>query len=248
MASASGPLPNLNNASDNTMRLIIGRLQSELALKFILLFVLNPLVYVPYIFLQRHHFFPATKMPLSFFDRWIPFSDQAVWLYLSIYLLMPVSSFLMNRRDQIFRYAAGIILISLSADVVFIFWPTSCPRPEVIGTNIGYQMLTRIDNRFHAFPSLHAAFAIYSALCGGFVLRELGSRPFWRIGLWLWAFLILYATLATRQHVVVDIIAGGTLGYGVYAWVFKQRIFISKSKPPPQSVSISLIKPRSTTL
>src|SRR5882757_6871770 len=177
-------LSNLNNTKTFTSFSIVGRLQSKLALKLVLLVVLNLLVYAPYLFLQRHHFFPAMKMPPSVFDRMIPFSDKAVWLYLSIYLLMPVGPFLMNSRKQIFRYAAGIILISLFANLTFLFWPTSCPHPSVQETNVAYQTLIAMDNSFNAFPSLHAAFAVYSALWGGLVLRELGGRGFWQIGLW----------------------------------------------------------------
>ena len=238
----------MNNPKTITSFSIVSRLQSELALKLILLVALNLWVYVPYLFLQRHHFFPARNMSSSFFDRMIPFSDQAVWLYLSIYLLMPVGPFLMNSRKQIFRYAIGIILISLLANAIFLFWPTSCPRPGVQGTNAAYRELTTIDNSFHAFPSLHAAFAVYSALCGGLVLREIGSRNFWRISLWFWAFLILYATLATKQHVIADIIAGSVLGLGIYACVFKEWISIFKRKLSLQPVAINLTKPRSTIL
>lgn len=247
-ASNKNNRSNLNNPKTITSFSIAGRLQSELALKLILVVVLNLWVYLPYLFLQRHHFFPATNMPASFFDRMIPFSDQAVWLYLSIYLLMPVGPFLMNSRRQIFRYAIGIVLISLLANAIFLFWPTSCLRPDVQGANVAYQTLITIDNSFHAFPSLHSAFAVYSALCGGLVLREIGSRRFWRFSLWLWAALILYATLATKQHVVADIIAGSALGLGIYACVFKEWIFIFKRKPSLQPIAINLNKPRSTNL
>lgn len=219
-----------------------------MVLKLVLMVVLNLLVYVPYLLLQRHHFFPAKNMPPTFFDRMIPFSDQAVWLYLSIFLLMPVGPFLMNNRNQIFRYAVGIFLISLCANIIFIFWPTSCPRPDVQGTIPAYQMLTTIDNPFHAFPSLHAAFAVYSALCGALVLRELNVSRLWRIILGLWVFMILYATLATKQHVLVDIIAGSTLGFGGYICAFKEWNSISKGKPLLQSAAIELNNPRSNTL
>jgi membrane-associated phospholipid phosphatase len=239
---------NLNNPKAITSFSIVRRLRSEMALKLVLLVVLNLWVYLPYLFLQRHHFFPATNMPSSFFDRIIPFSDQAVWLYLSIYLLMPVGPFLMNSRKQIFHYAIGIVLISLLANAIFLFWPTSCPRPVVQGTNVAYQTLISIDNSFHAFPSLHAAFAVYSALCGGLVLRELGSRNFWRISLWFWVCLILYATLATKQHVSADIIAGSALGFGIYACVFKEWTSIFKRKPSLPPVAINLTKPRSSIL
>jgi len=79
-------------------------------------------------------------------------------------------------------------------------------------------------------------------------LRELGSRSLWRISLWFWAFSILYATLATKQHVIADIISGSALGFGIYACVFKEWISIFKRKPLLQPVAINLTKPRSTTL
>jgi PAP2 superfamily len=188
----------LNNYQQPDRVTVLDRLCFNLPLKLVLLVALNLWVYGPYLFLQRHHFFPATPMPSSFLDRLIPFSAQAVWLYLSIYLLMPLGPFLMNRRAQLLRYALGIMFISLLADVFFIFRPTLSPRPQGVEANFAYQALTKIDNSYHAFPSLHAAFAVYSALCGAAVLREYGSRRFWRIGLWLWVALILYATLATR--------------------------------------------------
>jgi len=211
---------NLNNPKNNTALSIVGRLQSELPLKLFLLVVLNLLVYLPYLFLQRHQFFRTTMMPPSFLDRIIPFSDLAVWPYLSIDLLMPVGPFLMKNRQQILRYAAGIVIIGLVADAIFLFWPTACPRPEATGTNALYRILVMIDNPYHACPSLHAAFAVYSACCGGLVLRELRAPGYWRLGLWLWALLILYATLATKQHVLADIAAGSLLALGAYRFAF----------------------------
>jgi membrane-associated phospholipid phosphatase len=227
----------LNNVKNNNSLTILGRLQSELAIKFILLVVLNLLVYVPYLFLQRHRFFPVTNMPLSFFDRVIPFSDKAVWPYLSIYLLMPVGPFLMANRRQIFRYAAGIVIISFLADTFFLFWPTACPRPDVAGTNAIYRTLVLIDNPFHAFPSLHAAFAVYSACCASLVLRELRVPWSWRVGVWLWALLILFATLATKQHVVADIAAGSALAFGAYRCAFNSWKFSSNAKSLPAAAS-----------
>lgn len=210
--------------------LIFCRLKSEWRLKLILLVVLNLTVYAPYLVLQHYNLFRATVMPMTFFDRLIPFSPQTVWIYLSIYLLMPIGPFMMTRRDQIVRYAIGIISIGLIADFVFLFWPTTCPRPNTSGTNALYQSLVSVDNRFHAFPSLHAAFAIYSAGCGGMVIRELSKSRMLQASLWFWAFLILLATLTTKQHVMADIIAGSALGFGVYSLVFKKWKFTSNAK------------------
>jgi membrane-associated phospholipid phosphatase len=218
------------NATDS----IPARLQSKLALKIALLVGLNLWVYVPYLLLQQHHFRPATIMTAGYLDRLIPFSDLAIWPYLSIYVFMPGGPFLLNERRPILRYATGIVLIGVIADVIFIFWPTTCPRLDAPGSNIAYRLIVAIDNPYHAFPSLHAAFAVYSASWGGPVLRALGDRGFWRIGIWLWCFLILYATLATKQHMTADIIAGSALGYGVYAGVFWDWRSIFKRKPDPR--------------
>jgi len=199
------------------------RVKSNAGLKIVLTLVLNPLVYLPYYFFQRHHFFPAIAMPQGFVDRMIPFSSSAVWFYLSIYLLMPLAPLLMHRKEQLIRYTAGILLISLAADTVFFFWPTFCPRPPVANTGALYRSLVAIDNPFHAFPSLHAAFAVYTALCAQISFRELQIRWIAPAAIWIWTFLILYATLATKQHVTADIAAGSLLATAIYFCVFAQR-------------------------
>jgi hypothetical protein len=228
MASAPNDHLTLNSVEPIINGLISARLRAWLGLKLLLLVLLSLWVYVPYLYLQKHHFFAVTVMPEGALDHMIPFASGATWLYLSIYLLIPIGPFLMKEHGQILRYATGIVLTGLCADIIFIFWPTVCIRPGILGTNAAYQFLTTIDNSYHAFPSLHAAFAAYSALCGGMMMRELGRRAV-QAGLWLWAGLILYATLATKQHVTADIIAGAALGFGVYACVFPKWLSMFKS-------------------
>ena len=225
---------------------VAARLRSQLALKLVLLVVLNLAVYVPYICLQHHQFFPVTTVPPTALDHLIPFSPGSVWLYLSIYLLMPIGPFLMHHRNQLLRYASGVILIATIAATIFLFWPTAIARPAVPYPSATYRLLITIDQPFHAIPSLHAAFAIYSALCGTLVLRELDSRQLWPIALWLWAALILLATLTTKQHMVVDIVAGSVLGFVAYACAFSLSIF--QITPPFQSAANALTKPTSAKL
>lgn len=209
-----------NSTKTIAVRSITDRLKSEWGLKLVLLVVLNLWVYGPYLFLQRHNFFPATTMSQTFLDRLVPFWPWTVWVYLSIYLLMPVGPFLMDNRQQLFRYAMGIMLIGLIADAIFFFWPTSCPRPGETGTNSAYHILVSIDNSLHAFPSLHAAFAIYSAMCCTLVVGEMSNSRLLKGVFWIWAVLILLATLTTKQHVIADILAGSVLGIGTYCFVF----------------------------
>ena len=202
---------------------VAARLRSQLALKLFLLVVLNLVVYTPYIYLQHRQFFPVTTLAPTVLDRLIPFWPGTVWLYLSISLLMPIGPFLMKDRDRLFRYAAGIIVIATIASVIFFLWPTAIPRPAVHNST-AYQWLVAIDQPYHAIPSLHAAFAVYSALCGLMVIREWDARKLWPMALWSWAALILLATLTTKQHMVVDLIAGSALGFSAYVCAFKRHL------------------------
>jgi hypothetical protein len=43
-------------------------------------------------------------------------------------------------------------------------------------------------------------------------LRQLGAGPGVRAGNWLWCLGILYSTVATLQHVFLDVVAGAALG------------------------------------
>jgi membrane-associated phospholipid phosphatase len=233
----------LNKPTAITGSTIVGRLLSELGLKLVLMLALNLWVYVPYCFLQRHSFFQPTMLPASFLDRLIPFSDKAVWIYLSIYLLMPIGPFLMANRRQITRYALGVVLISILADLVFLFWPTLCPRPGAGSTIAAYRTLVSLDYPLHALPSLHAAFAVFSALCAGQVFRELGTPALWRSAVWVWALFILFATLLTKQHVIVDVAAGSVLAFGVYFFVFYQWNSKPKATEPFQSVAMDHTQP-----
>jgi membrane-associated phospholipid phosphatase len=210
----------MNNPQSFSLAALTVRLKAEWKLKFVLLVALNLWVYAPYYFLQRHHLFQPIVMPLSRWDRLTPFYEQAVWIYLSLDLLMPIGPFLMNQRRQIFQYAFGIALIGVLADLVFIFWPTSCPRPEPGGTSPLYRLVIQMDYPFHAFPSLHAAFAVYSVLCAAPILREIGIGAPGQVVMWFWALLILAATLLTKQHVIVDLLGGAFLGLGVHFFVF----------------------------
>ena len=192
------------------------RARAELPLKLILLVALNLAVWVPYQILQRVHFFPAITMPLSAIDHAIPFAPAAVWPYLSIYVFLPLGPFLLVDRHRILQYSRGVVGMSIIATIIFIFWPTVCPRPDANGANAMYHALIAFDNQYHAFPSLHAAFAIYSALYAIEVARQLGRGRAIEYGCVLWAGIILYATLATRQHVFIDIVAGSVLGVLAY--------------------------------
>ncbi len=141
------------------------RLRTLLAQKLWMALGLNLLVCIPYFGLQHFVLRPVNWILASALERAIPFSPAAVWLYQSLYLLMPVAPMLMIHAGQLRRYALGMASMSLGANVVFLAFPTAVVRPEAAGAGAVYRTLVRYDAPLHAFPSLHAAFAVFSALC-----------------------------------------------------------------------------------
>jgi membrane-associated phospholipid phosphatase len=199
------------------------RLKTHLGRKLAMALGLNAFALLPYYLLQHYPSFPVTVMPLTALDEWIPFNDGAVWLYLSVFLLMPIAPMQMTGRDQLRRHTIGIIGMSLLADLVFFLWPTAVLRPNIETTTTAYQHLTQLVSSNNACPSLHAAVAVFSALCYEQIARHMRAPQLWRAGLWIWALGVVYATLATKEHVGLDAVSGGLLGLIAYLWAFRFR-------------------------
>jgi membrane-associated phospholipid phosphatase len=198
-----------------------GRLRTLLGRKMAMALGLNLWALVPYYWLQHHRLFPVTVMPLAPVDEWIQFNDSAVWLYLSLFALMPVAPMQFLNTDQLRRYAIGVAGMSLIADLFFFFSPTAVLRPDVETTNLGYHYLTMFVSPANACPSLHASMAAFSALCYEQVAPHMRRQQLWRIVLWIWAVGVIYATLATKEHVSLDAAAGFLLGSATYFWAFR---------------------------
>ena len=78
-------------------------------------------------------------------------------------------------------------------------------------------MLQGVDASGNACPSMHVAVAIFSALWVERMLRGAGAPRALR---WLnaaWFAAIAYSTLAIKQHVVLDVVAGAALGIA-FVW------------------------------
>ena len=101
---------------------------------------------------------------------------------------------------------------------VFLCWPTRCLRPPVT-SDMGalFKILRKLDGDLNACPSFHAIFVVYTYLCSHYAFRLLGDRGWMRLAALLWACLILFATLSIKQHVAVDLLAGGILAFFGYA-------------------------------
>lgn len=171
---------------------------------------------VPYFILGRVQAFPLREVPVTPLDEWIGFDPRWIWPYLSVALLVPISPLLASAREALARYAVGLALLCLSCFAVFLLCPVEGPRPEILPDHAAYQLLVGYDHASNSLPSLHAGLTLYSILFGYRVLRDALGRQGRAVLVTLaasWGAVILYATLATKQHWAVDLVAGLLVAY-----------------------------------
>ncbi|HET6719264.1 MAG TPA: phosphatase PAP2 family protein, partial [Rhodocyclaceae bacterium] len=104
----------------------------------------------------------------------------------------------------------GVCLVGL----VFFYWfPTSVP-PAAVDWSMypGFDFLKKIDTAGNACPSLHVAAAAFSGVWLHRQLGEMGAGRWVLLVNAIWGAAILYSTLATKQHVFLDLAAGLLLG------------------------------------
>jgi membrane-associated phospholipid phosphatase len=201
------------------------RLRSHLALKIAVLLGLSVGICVPYFTLQRIDAFPLRTLPVLPIDGWIAFDPRWIWAYLSLALLVPLAPLLATRREDLVRHAKGLSLLCMACFAAFLFFPVEGPPPEQIaGQHAVYELLVSYDRPSNSLPSLHAGLVVYSLLFGYRVLRpDIGPSGRVALGLGgaLWGALILYSTLATRQHWAADLPAGVLLAGAAHLLVWR---------------------------
>lgn len=180
--------------------------------------------WILYFSIQHHPIFTITELTPSFIDHLIPFNPGYVYTYESFWLLMPIAPWLMDSRRDLLSYCKAISVMSLIAFSLFFLWPTACARPAgpASGNDV-YKMLITIDRELNAFPSLHAAFTVFSALCCWDIFKTLSFHRMAICLILLWTLAILYATLATHQHLFVDLVGGTLLALACYGYFVHEK-------------------------
>ena len=159
------------------------------------------------------------EIPLTALDRWIAFQPLALLPYASLWIYVILPTALMVKFRELVGYTLGAAALSLTGLAVFYFWPTITPPADIDwSAHPSMRFLKDIDASGNACPSLHVAFAVFTAAWLARMLRRIRARPIAHAFNVLWAAAILYSTLATRQHVALDLLAGSALG-GFIAWL-----------------------------
>ena len=164
--------------------------------------------------------YPVTTMATTVVDDWIVFWPPAFYIYASLWVYTALVPALQPNLLRLIGYGCGIGLLCLTGLLVFVFFPTTVPFSSTDWlTAPTLSLLRQIDLAGNACPSLHVATAIFAGLCLQRLLRSFGCPRWVLVANWVWCLLIVYSTMAIKQHVMWDVLAGILLAL-VFGWIY----------------------------
>ncbi|MEQ9746272.1 phosphatase PAP2 family protein [Pectobacterium actinidiae] len=161
----------------------------------------------------------GTVLPTSLVDEWISFSASAIWLYLSFFIIVPLS-YLSCPMARLAGLRQATQLTAVMAGVVYLIFPTTMVYPQVVGDDLStraLQLLLRIDSPQNCLPSLHIALTVLAvwAMSDGQQKVKTGFYLLWGVA-------IAFSILQLRRHLFIDLVTGAMLA-GITGWVFLYR-------------------------
>jgi membrane-associated phospholipid phosphatase len=185
-----------------------------------------------YFAIEYHPLRPPTHLKPTLIDRAVPFAPGWVWVYQSLYLLLP-AGWLAETGEQLRRYVTGFSILMAAGFTCFLLWPVAGPRPQEITADPLYRLVVRYDTPLNSFPSLHLALAAYSA-CVAVAVTSESLRRLLIVVLPAWIALIGYATLATKQHYWIDLPPGIALGWLAQKIAWRHSAATAATEPIPK--------------
>ena len=157
---------------------------------------------------------PAHR-PMLAIDRAWPLRPEWMFVYGSLYVFVVILPFFVVRQRELGqRTLRAYISVMLVAYTGFLLYPTLAPpRGEIADGGFAVwtlRLMYDLDTPYNCFPSLHVAYAFIAALACYRVHRGVGLAALF------WAALIGVSTLFTKQHYIVDVLAGAAMGSAAY--------------------------------
>ncbi len=176
-----------------------------------------------YFYVLKHPAYPITVIPATFVDRLVPFQPSAFYVYVTLWVYVSLPPALLASRSELYAYGAAIAATCVAGLGIFYFWPTTVAPLDIDWARYpNMDFLKNLDAAGNACPSLHVATAVFSGIWLHRLLRRFGAPSWMQLINGLWCAGIVYSTIAIRQHVALDVLAG--LALGVLAAVLSLRI------------------------
>lgn len=176
-------------------------------------------IIVPYFLLEYFPIFPVHVLTPSAFDDYITFNDVSMWGYQSLYLFIFIRAFSFKEKKRLIDFANTFVLCAWLSFVVFFFYPTLCPRPEVAHTHWMYREFIKYEKPLNAFPSMHVSLVITTFM---FTLNDKHVGLFYKFFGGIWTLWIIYTTMQSKQHVALDVV-GGIVVFTLAFWLHKTK-------------------------
>jgi len=182
---------------------------SHIVFKCIGITVFISAFFIAYFHVLNHPASATTIIPLTYFDHLISFQPLALPIYLSLWVYVAIAPVLIVKLDELYAFTLSIALMSIVGLAIFYFWPTSIPLREINWELYpSMQFLKEIDAAGNACPSMHVASAVFSGAWLDCILRRIQSPSWARVMNIIWGIAIIHSTMATRQHVALDVLGG----------------------------------------
>jgi membrane-associated phospholipid phosphatase len=161
-----------------------------------------------------------THVPEIALDRAVSLQPGWIFVYASLGLVALLPLFIVRQRTLFYRAMQAYLMVMLVSYAGFVLYPTVAPRPAHVAgdgfSSWSLRFLYSLDPPYGCFPSLHVAYSFVSALTCYRLHRGLG------IAAATWAALIGVSALFTKQHYVVDVIAGALLAFAAYVLILRR--------------------------
>jgi len=180
------------------------------------LIVLAHFIYYSGYFLTNHlKIFELHELPFIFREESIPLVSWTSVIYLSAAIMSPLAMFLIKQPHlgKVIVSGAGMVAVAMAA---FIIYPIAYPR-EKNTDDFLLHLIRSADEPSNCCPSLHVAACFFLSLC---LWRFSGKRT--SLLFLLWSAAITISTLTTKQHYILDIMAGGLLAV-IFAWLATRK-------------------------
>lgn len=173
--------------------------------------------FAAYLHILDHPAYPPVTVTVTWLDHWIGFYPPALWAYASLWLYLSLAPALLLGTRELVAFGIWIVLLCSAGLLIFYFWPTQVVVDAAEHSrHWGYARLRSVDTGGNACPSLHVATAVFTLPWFDRVIQDMKMGLKGRAFNVIWFAAICWSTLATKQHVTLDVAAGLLLG-GVFA-------------------------------
>lgn len=222
-AFESAAKPDAKPAGAGLARTLVARVRRHFWFKCFGATAFTSLFLATYVYLLKNPAASVTTIPRTWLDEQIAFAPLALPVYLSLWVYVSLPAALMVTRAQVTDYGLRIAALCAGGLAAFYLWPNAVP-PANIDWDVypGMAFLKGVDAAGNACPSLHVATAVFAAFWLHWMAPSLGcgSRARWFTAAWSAA--IAWSTMATKQHVAIDVLVGTVFGASV-AMALKPR-------------------------